>query len=91
MTRDVKTISVRMPAEQYGLVDTIARIEEIPVAEAVRRAVDLMVEEKRRDVDFRERVLASVERARKLLAQDLAAGNDESDALQSVIDELLEE
>lgn len=91
MTGDMKTVSVRMPAEQYGLVDTIARIEEMPVAETVRRAVDLMIEEKRHDPDFRERVLASVEKARKLLAQDLAAGKDESDALQSVIDELVQE
>jgi predicted DNA-binding protein len=84
-----KTVSVRMPEEKYFPLDTIARVEGIPVAEAIRRAIDLLIETKSRDDSFRQRVLESVQRAQLLLKNDLKSGSEESAALQGVIDEVL--
>ncbi len=51
-----KTMTVRLSDEQARELETVARIDEMPVAEAVRRAIDDRIKVRREDNDFQTRL-----------------------------------
>jgi hypothetical protein len=72
-----KILSVRLPEDQATDLEMFAQFDGVAVAEEVRHAIELLLESRRKDPKFRERVLAAVERSRKLLSElgeDAAAG-----------------
>jgi hypothetical protein len=51
-----KAMTLRLSAERAAELEAIARAEEMPVSEAVRHAIDRLIEEKRNDKEFQARL-----------------------------------
>lgn len=67
-----KTMTLRLGDEQAEKLETLARVEGIPVSEAVRDAIDQRIEARRKDKAFQGRLKRMVEenaRALELLAR----------------------
>jgi len=64
---DTKAMTVRLPQARADELEAVAEVEDIPVAEAVRAAIDTYIEERRHDDAFRARLQASLERNRQIL------------------------
>lgn len=67
-----KTMTLRLSDEQAEKLETLARVEGIPVSEAVREAIDQRIDSRRKDKAFQGRLKRMVEenaRALDLLAR----------------------
>lgn len=62
-----KMVSVRMPESELTDLKTVAEFDGKAVAEEIREAVKLLVEARREDPAFLERVRAVMDRGRTLL------------------------
>lgn len=71
-----KTMSVRFAVDEMERLETLAQFDGVAVAEEIREAVNLLIEQRRNDRAFRARVAEALERTRALLneadAEDLA-------------------
>jgi predicted transcriptional regulator len=68
----MKTMTVRLSDEQAAALEAVARIDEMPVSEAVRAAIDERIALRRADEAFQERrrkIMEDNQRAFELLAQ----------------------
>jgi len=67
-----KTMTLRLSDEQAEKLETLARVEGVPVSEAVRQAIDERIEARRKDKAFQGRLKRMVEenaRALELLGR----------------------
>lgn len=62
-----RTRTLRMPAEQAEALEAIAGVDEVSINEEIRRAIDAHIEARRQDIEFQERLQASIERNREIL------------------------
>jgi hypothetical protein len=62
-----KVTTIRQSAEQAAEVEAIARVEGIPVAEVIRTAIADMIEARRSDPAFRERLQRRLEEDQAIL------------------------
>jgi hypothetical protein len=62
-----KSMTIRLTEEQAAELDAIARVENVPIAEEVRRALAAHIAARRRDGAFQERLRESMERNREIL------------------------
>ncbi len=60
-------MTLRLTDEQAEELATIARVENVPIAEEVRRAIADLIAARRRDTAFQARLQASLERNREIL------------------------
>jgi predicted transcriptional regulator len=51
-----KTMTVRITDEQARELEAVARVDEMPVVEAVRQAIDDRIAQRRKDTAFQERL-----------------------------------
>ncbi len=64
-----RTLSVRVTAQQLADLSMFAEVDGVAVAEQMRRAVDLLLKERRADPEFRKRVEAAMARGAALLRE----------------------
>lgn len=57
----IKSMTLRLPADQAAEVEAIAGVEEIPVSQFVREAIDAHIAERRKDAEFKARLKQSIE------------------------------
>ena len=62
-----KAMTLRLTEEQAAELEAIARVENVPVAEEVRRALAEHIAERRRDRAFQARLKASIKRNQEIL------------------------
>lgn len=62
-----KAMTLRLPADKAAELEAIARVDNVPVAEAVRAAIDDRIAQRRQDSDFQARLKAIVEQDRAIL------------------------
>jgi hypothetical protein len=62
-----KAMTLRLPADKAAELEAVARVDNVPVAEAVRAAIDERIERRRQDKDFQDRLRAIVEQDRAIL------------------------
>jgi predicted transcriptional regulator len=62
-----KAMTLRLDDEQAAALEAIARIENVPVAEEVRRALAAHIAARRQDSKFQARLAASLKRNREIL------------------------
>lgn len=62
-----KAMSLRLPEDTAAELAAIARTEEMPVSEAVRRAIDNHIASRRADKDFQKRLKKRLEEDREVL------------------------
>jgi predicted DNA-binding protein len=67
--KPTKAMTLRLSPEQAEELETIAGVENLPVAEVVRAAITRHIEETRNDEGFRQGLRARIERAEKLLQE----------------------
>ena len=61
-----KTMTLRLDDERAAMLELVARADDKSLTEAVRDAIDLHIEERRRDKDFKERLRQRHETERAL-------------------------
>ena len=64
-----KIYSVRVDEKLATDLERFADVDGIAVAEQMRRAIELLLESRRKDPEFRERVRSAVERSQRLLKE----------------------
>jgi predicted transcriptional regulator len=61
-----KSMTLRLDDERAAMLELVARADDQTVTEAVRKAIDIHIEERRRDKDFIERLRRHQEQERAL-------------------------
>ena len=67
MSRMPKNMTLRLSDEQAAELEAIARVENVPIAEEVRRAIGEHIASRRKDRAFRARLRASIDRNQEIL------------------------
>lgn len=62
-----KATTLRLEEEQAEQLETVARVDGVPISEAIRDAIAKHIEERRNDTEFQARLKASLERNREIL------------------------
>ncbi len=62
-----KAMTLRLNDDQAAELEAIARIENVPIAEEVRKALAEHIERRRRDRAFQARLKASMKRNQEIL------------------------
>lgn len=65
--KPAKAMTVRLSADQAEALETVATIDDQPVAEVVRAAIAEHIEKRRRDRNFQDSLKGRIERAKQLL------------------------
>jgi len=64
---DRKTMTLRLSQEQAEALAAVAQADGVPVAEAVRVAINEHIERRRKDSEFQARLRASLQRNQRVL------------------------
>ena len=62
-----KGFTVRLDDEQAEELEAVAKVDGVPVAEEIRQAIAMRIEQRRNDEQFRERLRQSIEDNQKIL------------------------
>jgi predicted DNA-binding protein len=62
-----KGFTVRLDDEQAEELEAVAKVDGVPVAEEIRQAIAMRIEQRRNDDEFRERLRQSIEDNQKIL------------------------
>lgn len=62
-----KAMTLRLPADKAAELEAVARAEERSVSEAVREAIERLIEERRGDKEFQARLKRLMEEDRAVL------------------------
>jgi hypothetical protein len=62
-----KTMTLRLSDEQAADLEAMARVDDMPVSEAVRLAIDARIAERRADKEFQARLRRILEENRRAL------------------------
>lgn len=67
MTDERYAMTLRLDPEQAAELEAIARVQGIPVAQAIRAAIAASIEAKRSDLEFQARLRVAIARDRAIL------------------------
>jgi len=65
--KPTKAMTVRLSTDQAEELETVATVDEQPVAEVVRAAIAEHIERRKRDVAFQDSLRGRIDRAQRLL------------------------
>ncbi|MCY4653456.1 MAG: DUF6290 family protein [Dehalococcoidia bacterium] len=68
--KPIKTMTIRLSAEQAEELDTIAAVDGKPISQVIRAAIADHIEERKRDSDFQASLSQRIERAQRMLTND---------------------
>jgi hypothetical protein len=60
-------MTLRLSSERAAELEAIARVEEMPVSDAVREAIDLLIQKKRKDKAFQARIRTMMDENQRVL------------------------
>lgn len=60
-------MTIRLSAEQAEALETVATVEDRPVAEVIRAAITEHIESRRKEQDFQDGLKDRIKRAQRLL------------------------
>ena len=64
-----KAMTLRLPLDQAKLLEAVAEVDQMSIAQAVRVAIDAHIERRRSDAEFMTRLRRSIETHRDILEQ----------------------
>ena len=67
--KPAKALTIRLSADQADALDTVATVENRPVSEVIRAAIEQHIEGRRRDPEFQRGLQDRIARARRLLKE----------------------
>jgi predicted transcriptional regulator len=62
-----KAMTLRLSPDRAAELEAIARAEEMPVSDTVRVAIDKLIEEKRNDAEFQQRLRQLMDENKRVL------------------------
>jgi predicted DNA-binding protein len=65
--KPAKAMTIRLSAEQAEDLETVATVEQRPIADVIRAAITEHIENRRRDPDFKQGLKKRLDRVRRLL------------------------
>ena len=65
--KPAKAMTIRLSAEQAEQLETVATVDDQPVAEVIRAAIAEHIERRRTDDKFKDSLKGRIERAQRLL------------------------
>jgi hypothetical protein len=65
--KDQQNLTVRLAPEQAETLKKVAQIDNVPVNQAIREAIDSHIDLRRTDPEFRERLEAILDHDRRVL------------------------
>jgi hypothetical protein len=80
-----KVLTFRLSQEQVDALETVASFDGVALAEELREGVELLLEARRNDPEFRQRVQDSFEKAQHILG-GVEGGDEVLDALKPRVD-----
>lgn len=64
-----KAMTIRLTTEQAEALETVANVEERPVSEVIRAAIEQHIDGRKRDPAFQDSLKGRLARARRLLRE----------------------
>ncbi|NLT07588.1 MAG: hypothetical protein GXY03_14960 [Solirubrobacterales bacterium] len=64
---ETKAMTLRLPADKAAELEAVARADSKSVSDTVREAIDLLIEDRRKDKAFRDRLRQMIEDDRAIL------------------------
>jgi len=65
--KTAKAMTVRLSEDQALALETVASVENLPVSDIIRAAIDTHIKERRRDPNFQAGLKERISQARRLL------------------------
>jgi len=65
--KSVKAMTIRLTTEQADALETVASVEERPISEVIRAAIDEHIDSRKKDPAFQDSLKDRLARARRLL------------------------
>jgi predicted DNA-binding protein len=65
--KPVKAMTIRLTTEQAEALETVASVEERPVSEVIRAAIEEHIDSRKKDPAFQDSLKDRLKRARRLL------------------------
>lgn len=65
--KPAKAMTIRLSADQAELLETVATVDDQPVAEVIRAAIAEHIERRKSDATFQDGLKQRIERAQRLL------------------------
>jgi predicted transcriptional regulator len=65
--KPAKAMTIRLSADQAEALETVATVEDLPVAEVIRAAITAHIANRQKDQDFQEGLKGRIERAQRML------------------------
>jgi predicted transcriptional regulator len=65
--KPTKALTIRLSAEQADELETVARVQNLAIAEVIRAAISDHIENQKSDPGFQDSLRDRIERAQKLL------------------------
>lgn len=62
-----RAMTIRFDEQQAEELEAVARVDGVPISEAIREAISKHIEERRQDKEFQTRLQTSLERNREIL------------------------
>lgn len=62
-----KAMTIRFEDQQAEELEAVAKVDGMPISEAIREAIDKHIEDRRKDKAFQARLRASLDRNREIL------------------------
>ena len=68
--KPAKAMTIRLSAEQAEELETVATVDNQPIAEVIRAAIAEHIQERKRDEHFQDGLRKRIERAQQMLSED---------------------
>jgi predicted transcriptional regulator len=66
--KPVKSMTIRLSAEQAEALETVATVEDTPISEVIRAAIAQHIDSRKQDPRFQDGLRERIERAQRLLS-----------------------
>jgi len=67
--KPAKAMTIRLSAEQADALETVATVDDRPVADVIRAAITAHIENRLKDQDFKDGLKDRIDRAQRLLGK----------------------
>lgn len=64
-----KAMTIRLTTEQAEALETVANVEEMPISEVIRAAIEQHIDSRKKDPAFQDGLKDRLARARRLLRE----------------------
>jgi predicted DNA-binding protein len=68
--KPAKAMTIRLSADQAEELETVATVDNQPIAEVIRAAIAVHIENRKRDKAFKDNLKERIERAQRMLGDN---------------------